>query len=290
MRFVDVTNDVAFRRIFGNENKTKILISFLNAMLKFEGNHRIAEVQIINPYQLLRIAGEKASIIDVRAKDMRGRQFVIEMQVAEVNGFAKRVQYYACRDYSMQINSGDNYSKLQPTFFIGILDFNFFKSKNYLSNHIILDEITHEHKLDDIKFTFIELKKFNLKANQLKTLIEKWIFFIKNAENLAVIPTDIEDEGLLEAYKDADRYSWDKEELIAYDNVFIAQRDAIGRIELAEKRAMAKGLEKGMEKGKIEEKYEVAKRCLNNGMSIELTAQISGLSVKEVAAIQKNSH
>ena len=32
MKFVDVTNDLAFRKIFGNENKKEVLISFLNAV------------------------------------------------------------------------------------------------------------------------------------------------------------------------------------------------------------------------------------------------------------------
>jgi len=31
MKFVDVKNDIAFRKIFGNENKKEILISFRNA-------------------------------------------------------------------------------------------------------------------------------------------------------------------------------------------------------------------------------------------------------------------
>ncbi|WP_425340730.1 PD-(D/E)XK nuclease family transposase, partial [Candidatus Magnetobacterium casense] len=31
MRFVDVKSDIAFKRIFGNESKKEILISFLNA-------------------------------------------------------------------------------------------------------------------------------------------------------------------------------------------------------------------------------------------------------------------
>ena len=105
MRFVDVKNGVAFRKIFGNENKTTILISFLNAVLKLEGDKKIKEVSIANPYQLPRVAGEKASIIDVRAIDKKGRQFVVEMQIADVDGFDKRVQYYTCRDYSMQIDS-----------------------------------------------------------------------------------------------------------------------------------------------------------------------------------------
>ena len=44
MKFVDVKNDLAFRKIFGNEKKTQILISFLNAALKLEGDSRIKEV------------------------------------------------------------------------------------------------------------------------------------------------------------------------------------------------------------------------------------------------------
>ena len=137
MKFVDVKNDIAFRKIFGNEKKTQILISFLNAILKLEGESRIQAVDIINPYLLPRVAGEKASIIDVRAKDKKGRQFVVEMQVADVDGFDKRVQYYTCRDYSMQIERGEQYPLLKPTYFIGILDFNFFESSEYLSNHSI---------------------------------------------------------------------------------------------------------------------------------------------------------
>lgn len=233
MKFVDVTNDIAFRKIFGNENKTEILISFLNAILKFEGKKRIIEAEIANPYQFPRIAGEKASIIDVRAKDGRGRQYIVEMQVAAAKGFSQRVQYYAARDYSMQIDSGEKYFLLKPTFFIGILDFKHFKTNQYLSNHATLDEETYENELDDIKYTFIELPKFTLKVDELKTLVEKWVFFIKEAENLDLIPENVDDEGLKEAYKDADKYSWTKEELKAYDNAFIAEQDERGRIEFA---------------------------------------------------------
>jgi predicted transposase/invertase (TIGR01784 family) len=277
MRFVDVTNDIAFRRIFGNENKTKILISFLNAVLRFKGGERIVEVKIVNPYQLPRIAGEKASIIDVRAKDERGRQFVVEMQVASARGFSKRVQYYAARDYSMQIDSGDKYHLLKPTFLIGILDFKHFEGEKYLSNHATLDEETYENVLDDIKYTFIELPKFKLKANELKTLIEKWVFFIKEAENLDVIPENTDDEGLMEAYKDADKHSWGKEELVAYDNAFIAQRDEIGRIELAE------------ERGKEKQKIEAIIGFYGNGIPVQVIAKSLKLTEEEVTQILQNN-
>ena len=97
MRFADIKNDVAFRKIFGNKKKTICLISFLNAVLELEGSNRVVKVTLIDPYLVPRIKGEKASIIDVRATDMRGRQFIIEMQVADKKGFAKRVQYYTAK-------------------------------------------------------------------------------------------------------------------------------------------------------------------------------------------------
>ena len=98
MVFVDIKNDIAFRKIFGNDEKTAPLISFLNAALQLEGNDQVESVTLVNPYQFPRIRGEKASVLDVRATDHSGRIFVVEMQVAEKNGFDKRVQYYISRD------------------------------------------------------------------------------------------------------------------------------------------------------------------------------------------------
>ncbi len=47
MQFVDVTNDIAFRKIFGNENRKECLISFLNAILDFQGDRKIVSVNIL---------------------------------------------------------------------------------------------------------------------------------------------------------------------------------------------------------------------------------------------------
>jgi predicted transposase/invertase (TIGR01784 family) len=269
MQFVDVKNDVAFQKIFCNKKKTQILISFLNAVLQLEGKRRIVAVKIENPYQFPRIAGEKASIIDVRATEDSGRQFVVEMQVAEPDGFDKRVQYYTCRDYSMQITKGEDYPKLKPTVFVGILNFSYFEGSDYLSYHSLLDEKTYENKLKDIRFAFIELTKFKKKENELKSLIDKWAYFIKNASKLEVIPSNVDDEGLKEAYMDADRHNWKKEELIAYDNASIAMQDEKGRLVHAEK------------KGKI----DVAREMKREGFDNETIKRLTGLTDDEIDEI-----
>ena len=122
MKFVDIKNDIAFRKIFGNENKKEILISFVNAVLELPKGKKIIKVEIKNPYQLPEIKDLKSSILDVRATDERNISYIVEMQVEEIEGFDKRVQYYTAKQYSSQINKGDDYPKLNQVIFIGNLD------------------------------------------------------------------------------------------------------------------------------------------------------------------------
>lgn len=277
MKFADVKNDVAFRKIFCNKKKTQILISFLNAVLQLEGKQRIVSVKIENPYQFPRIAGEKSSIIDVRATEESGRQFVIEMQVTEPDGFDKRVQYYASRDYSMQIDKGEDYPKLKPTVFIGILNFSYFTGTDYLSYHSLLDEKTFENKLKDIRFAFIELTKFKKKGHELKTMIDKWTFFIKNAPKLEVIPDNIDDEGLRQAYLDADQHKWKREEIIAYDNASIAEQDEKGKIAAATK--------KGRKEGEATKEAEMIMKLWKKGKPAEEISDLLDIPVESILQI-----
>jgi hypothetical protein len=69
MYFVDIINYIAFRIFFGNDNKKKSLVSFLNAVIDLPKNEQIINVEIINPYQLGILSSGKATIVDVKAKD-----------------------------------------------------------------------------------------------------------------------------------------------------------------------------------------------------------------------------
>ncbi len=272
MQFADMTNDIAFRKIFGNENKKIILISFLNAVLKLEDNSHIVTVEILNPYQLPIIKNLKASIIDVRARDKQGNTYIIEMQVSEPDGLDKRLLYYVSKDYSQQIESGQQYPKLRPVIFIGIFDFLFIKGAKYLSQYAVCDVEDGERVIKDMDFYFIELPKFNTPLSELETITDKWIHFIKEAENLDVIPENVDDEGLKAAYNEANKHSWTKEDLDAYEYSEMREQDERGKIELAEK--------KGEEKSKIELIVEMGKQ----GFTID---QISNVTKKSAAEIKQ---
>ena len=286
MKFVDVKNDVAFRKIFGNEKKKVILISFLNAVLGLNGHDRIKDVTLLNPFQLPRIRGEKASIIDVKAIDNKGATFIIEMQVAEPEGLEQRILYYTSKDYAAQINSGDDYPLLRPVYFIGVLNFTYFSGTNYFSKHLIIDEETGECTFKDIQFRFIELTKFKKKADELVDIIDKWTFFIKNARKLEVIPSNTDDEGLREAYEAAAQHNWSKEEYDDYIYDGMREQDARGIISLAERRAA----EKAVEKDRETERIRMIGVLSENSVPISIIAKTVDKTEAEVLEIIENKN
>ncbi|MFN0034753.1 MAG: Rpn family recombination-promoting nuclease/putative transposase [Saprospiraceae bacterium] len=273
MQFVDIKNDIAFRKIFGNENKKIILISFLNAVMKLQGKDSIEDVEILNPYQLPIIQNLKASIIDVKARDKKGKTYIIEMQVAEPDGLDKRLLYYASKDYSQQIESGEYYTQLKPVIFIGIFDFKFTEGEKYLSHHAVCDVENGERRIKDMDFYFIELPQFDKPLAELTEVTDKWIFFIKEAENLEVVPANVDDEGLKAAYQDANKHSWTKEELEAYDYAAMREQDERGKLVQAEK------------KGERNSKMEIAKEMKNNGEPVDKIIKYTGLAEDEINEI-----
>ena len=133
---------------------------------------------------------------------------------------------------------------------------------------------TKKNELKDINFIFIELPKFRKELNDCKTLTDKWIYFIKNAENLEVIPPDVIDEGLKEAYSESDKHNWTKDELDSYDYFLMREQDERGRVELAEKRME--------EKTKKVNTLEIAKKFKLAGVDNKTIANSTGLSIEEI--------
>ena len=109
MPFLNPRADFASSVSLVPESDTSKLISLLNAVLQVEGDKRIAEIEILNPYNAPKISLLKDSYLDIRARDASGKYYLIEMQVANVQGMQKRALYNACKQYSNQLNQGDDY-------------------------------------------------------------------------------------------------------------------------------------------------------------------------------------
>jgi predicted transposase/invertase (TIGR01784 family) len=161
-----------------------------------------------------------------------------------------------------------------------------FGNEQYLTRHLILNKETLQQELRDFEFNFIELRKFNKQEAELDSLVEKWIYFIKNAGNLKMIPHSAEViPELKEAYAQATMNTWSQEELDVYEYWQI--RDAADRYGLEAKfeKGFAKGVEQGVEKGKVEGTMDVARNMLGIGLSVEVIMQATGLSREQIAGL-----
>jgi predicted transposase/invertase (TIGR01784 family) len=166
-KYLDPKNDVAFRKIFGSEKNKDILIHFLNDMAMFKDKPLIKSIDFLKTIQDPEIAAKKTSIVDILCKDAKGRQYIVEMQVAPEEGFTQRAQYYAAKAYINQADVGHKYENLREVVFLAITQFKMFPHrKNFKSDHIILEKETHDHDLTHLAFSFLELPKFKKKIDQ----------------------------------------------------------------------------------------------------------------------------
>jgi predicted transposase/invertase (TIGR01784 family) len=250
------------------------------------------------------IAAQKTSIVDILCTDQEGNTYVVEMQIAQEKGFEKRAQYYAAKAYASQLLVGGKYYDLKEVIFVAIADFIMFPQKEaYKSDHIILDQATHDHDLKDFSFTFLELPKFNKTIDELKTPIENWCYFFKHAPETS--EKDISKLSMYpiieRAYEELNRFSWSPEELLTYDQAekyegahqaaldFQFDKGMEKGIEKGLQEGIEKGMEKGIEKGLQEGiekgKHDVARALLKRGMPLELVAEATGLTKKTLETL-----
>lgn len=281
MKFVDPKNDVAFKKIFGDENKKDILISFLNNLLEFAGTQKeIVDITIKNPYQVPKLEGLKETILDIKAVDKRNIHYIIEMQVFHTGAFEKRVLYYVSKAYYQQLDKAEDYPKLNQVIFLGFLDFVLFKDNpHYGTRHLVLEEKTNNHYFKDFELNFVELPKFEKSLEELSDVKEKWIYFVKNAGNMTVVPKELEEPTeIREAFEIANRISWTKDELDAYDSRGILIQDERGRVEHAREEGEQIGVKKGVKQGI----KQVADQMKKEGLDIDIIIKTTGLSKEEI--------
>jgi predicted transposase/invertase (TIGR01784 family) len=276
--FINPKTDFAFKKIFGSKKSKDILLSFLNAIL-YQGKEIIVDLQIMDPYQAPRIKGIKDSFLDVKATLQDRSIVIIEMQVLNVLGFEKRVLYNAAKAYSIQLNVGDDYTLLNPVIALTITDFEMFpNSSKIISTYALREKEEMTSYSDDIELVFVELPKFNKTLETLETLSDKWMYFLRYANQLQSVPDLMgEEPAISHAFQVAKQSRLSRKELEMLERREMFIHDNRNAILLAEN--------KGREKGRKEEKFEIARQLLDV-LDLETIAQKTGLSLEELQSLQ----
>lgn len=293
-KFLDPKNDFAFKKIFGTEKNKDILIHFLNDMLAFKEMTPIIDVTFLKTIQDPETAASKTSIVDILCKDEKDNRYIVEMQVAKEKGFEKRAQYYASKAYISQANAGGEYHDLKEVIFLAIAEFVMFpQKKHWKSDHVILDRESYEHDLKGFSFTFLELPKFQKSINGLSNISEKWMYFFKHAEDTSDRDLEklVEHAPIIErAYEELDRFHWNEQELLTYDQAEKYQGAYIASMAQKYDEGLEKGLEKGrkegreegLKKGRQEERTKLIKSLLLKGIDIDIIVEATNSSREEI--------
>jgi predicted transposase/invertase (TIGR01784 family) len=298
MKFLDIRTDFAFKKVFGSRDSKPRLISFLNSVIQFNNNNEITSLEIVDPYNVPQLKGMKDTYVDVKATLSDESTVIIEMQVINHDGFEKRVLYNAAKNYSVQLDKGERYHLLKPVIALTIVNFEMFSDNDEMINAFqLINKKTLTTYSHDIELIFIELKKFTKTQQECQGIQDDWIYFLKNAGDLTMIPKNLPQQ-VLSAYEVSNEAGMSKEELeMQYKKKeWISMQ--ISAFTLAQRKGKEQGRAEGKEEGRAEGiakgKAEAVELFTTNllkagEMSDEKIAQITGLTLARVLAL-KNNH
>jgi predicted transposase/invertase (TIGR01784 family) len=281
-------NDYAFKKIFGDEANSDILISLLNSILDLSDDE-IESIEFMDRALEPDYYNDKLGMLDIRCKTKLGTQINVEMQLINNHNMDKRILFYWSRVYSGQLKSGHWYSKLNKTVTISILDFEYLSSieKMHSTFHLIEDE-TRKLLTDIFEIHIIELPKLykQLMDTREESKLKNWMQFVGSEDEEVLQMLAAKDEKIKKAYTVLTTISQDEIERREYEAREMQLYDEISRLEDAKEEGLKKGIEEGIEKGIEngikEEKINTAKKLLEEGAEVAFVVKITGLSEKEV--------
>ncbi|CAG8552443.1 16087_t:CDS:2 [Funneliformis caledonium] len=207
--FFDPKNDIAFKKIFGVEQNKPLLLSFLNSILRREGDNMIEE-------------------------DKKDVNTLLKMQNKRLSSFIQRLEYYTSRTYSDQLFEGADYLELKPVILLAIANHNIFPKKIQCISY-------HHNREEESNIYFLP----NL-SEQLETPEDYWIHLLKEASNEYELPKEAPNE-IQEAYGVLERHRWSLAEISSYEKTMMVILDDEDAIRTAKEEGKGEGREETKE-------------------------------------------
>lgn len=126
-------------------------------------------------------------------REQLGLKFIVELQKAKQNYFKERTVFYSTFPIREQAEKGNRNFKLAAVYCVGILDFTFDDCENEPKKSEVLRTIKLKNQngnifYDKLTYLYLEMPNFKLKEHELKTNIDKWLYFVKHLEDFQSIP------------------------------------------------------------------------------------------------------
>ena len=291
---LDPKVDFVFKNIFGTEKDPKRLISFLNATLK--PKKKIVSVVIKGTDIAKQFVEDKYSRMDIKATTSNDEIINIEIQLnffenetrlslskrpcqikdLECLLMIKRSMYYLSKMYEEQLGNAQDYSMIEKTICINILNFKYLKTEKFHTSYRMKEIETHEELTDVIEMHFIEIPKLK-ESDDEKDMLVAWTEFLKNPESEKVRHLEMDIEEIRSAKDELIRMSNDDKEREIYDMRSKILKDKISELNGAEKR--------GEERGEEKKAMQIAKNLLDV-LDNETIALKTGLTIEVIESLR----
>ena len=293
LRLLDPKSDVVFKKIFGQH--PDLIKSFLNGILPLPKGRLIESIDYLTPEQSPRIPSMKNTIVDVKCTDQDGHIFITEMQMTWSKSFLKRFLFGTSKAFVQQLGRGKPYHTLCPVYGVAIVNQEFENaSEDWFHHYRLTNTKDLDKTLEGIELVFLELPKFKPQTFEDRKVGILWLRFLREINGPVLsIPQEFKDNpDIAMAIELTQESSYTAEELELYDEyldaVRVAQTMKEDSYEEGEQIGIAKGEQIGIAKGEQkleEEKQNMARMMLQEGIEIETISKITGLSVKGIEAL-----
>lgn len=246
VKLLDPKNDLVFQKLFGMKKHKHILINFLNAVLELDGLNKIREVSFEEKQlEVTLLTSEKLSILDLHVITETSMNINVEIQLVNQYNMIKRTIFYLSKMILSQLKKGEDYSSLNRTITINILDFNYLEEDNFINNYLYYNKITKKILSDLCEIIFIELPKFNIAHKDYNDKLHKWLTFLANPSGEEIQDMAKTDGEIKEAMDVLYDISSDEELRRLIDLRELAIMDEQNRLNSAKKEGIEQGIGQG---------------------------------------------
>ena len=256
MEIFNPMNDVAFKFIFGKDERKQITIDFLNTVLHKSLAHEIKDITFRQTEMPPDSDEGKLSRLDIACELDTGELVDVEVQVINFNNMQRRTLFYWARLYLLSLTRGEGYNLLRPAITINLLAFELLPQPEPVAMYSVYNIATGDRLNSDMELHFIEIPKY-IKAPH-KTIresskMEWWLAYFANRmtkeekEELAM-----SEPAIKEAMEAEKIFMSDPDAYLRYVNHQIALMDYQSGLEGATQEGIAQGIVQGRREGRAE--------------------------------------
>ncbi len=269
--------------LFASTGNESILLHFLNAVLRSDGQPPARHVVAKNPFNPATFVTEKYTILDVKATDEHGGIFVVEFQTTERKEFRDRMTYYGSRAFGGQMVRGDSYTSLREVLAIAVTTFEMFPTLRSIHNsfrltakadpNVVFTNLLQMHVLEA---TEEKMGRHPELLSELPPSLATWMNFFYFSH----LKSEAEMSTLLNGYPEVEQ-AYGKFRQFNQDERLRALDEA-HQIFLHD---IATDMENAENRGRSEKAAEIARNMKAKGFSVADISDITGLSAAEIAGL-----